>query len=255
MKWKTGITRVERDLIQVRGYDISDLIRKYSFGGACFLLFTGRVPTNEQGRMMDALLVSNIDHSLLSPSTAATRIAASGGTPLQAAVASGLLAVGSHHGGSVEETAHLFYEAVGRARREDMDIKLIAIRLLKDSKNNKRRIPGFGHSLHQHDPRVDGVLNLADELKISGDYVVFAREIERNSELHFGKHLQMNPDGAIAAVAMEMGFDWRMVRGFFIISRSAGLVAHAFEEYTRERPHRSFDLSEIEYDGPKNLKS
>lgn len=67
----------------------------------------------------------------------------------------------------------------------------------------------------------------------------------------------MNVDGAIAAVVSEMGFDWRLGKGFFIIGRTAGLVAHVYEELTMEKPFskRLDEEKEVEYLGlsPREL--
>jgi citrate synthase len=57
-------------------------------------------------------------------------------------------------------------------------------------------------------------------------------------------------DGAIAAVISDMGFDWRLGKGFFIISRTVGLIAHAYEENTRQKPMRNLGISDYFYDGP-----
>ena len=53
-----------------------------------------------------------------------------------------------------------------------------------------------------------------------------------------------------------MGFDYRLGKGFFIIGRIPGLVAHAFEELTEGVIFRRLDEeTEIEYLGnpPKEL--
>ena len=57
-------------------------------------------------------------------------------------------------------------------------------------------------------------------------------------------------NGATAAVISDMGFDWRLGKAFFIISRVPGLVAHACEEMTREKPMRKLGPLPFEYDGP-----
>ena len=59
----------------------------------------------------------------------------------------------------------------------------------------------------------------------------------------------INVDGAIAGVVSDMGFDYRLGKGFFIIGRVVGLVAHIFEEIVREKPFRRIAEEEIEYDG------
>ena len=46
------------------------------------------------------------------------------------------------------------------------------------------------------------------------------------------------------------GFDWKLGKAFFIISRVPGVVAHAYEEMTRERPVRKLGPMPYEYDCP-----
>jgi citrate synthase len=54
--WKTAISKVEPNKIVVRGYNLMDLIGKYSYAGLTYLLWRGELPSAEQLRMMDALL-------------------------------------------------------------------------------------------------------------------------------------------------------------------------------------------------------
>ncbi len=72
-----------------------------------------------------------------------------------------------------------------------------------------------------------------------------------------GKRIVLNVDGAIAAVTSDMGFDWRLGKGFFIIGRVPGLVAHVYEELTTEKPFskRLNEPEETEYTGvpPREL--
>jgi citryl-CoA lyase len=86
-------------------------------------------------------------------------------------------------------------------------------------------------------------------LNFSGVHQNLARAIEKVFAER-GKALPINVDGAIGAVISDMGFDWRLGKGFFIISRTVGLVAQAYEELTRERPMRKLGLSDYVYDGP-----
>jgi citryl-CoA lyase len=64
------------------------------------------------------------------------------------------------------------------------------------------------------------------------------------------KPLPINVDGAIAAVISDMEFDWRLGKAFFVLGRSAGLVAHVYEEMTTQKPMRRMCETEVEYDGP-----
>ncbi len=62
----------------------------------------GRDPDPGMGRLMEALLVSFIDHGATPPSTLAARNTATTGAPLRACVAAGVLGFGRYHGGDIE---------------------------------------------------------------------------------------------------------------------------------------------------------
>ncbi len=95
---------------------------------------------------------------------------------------------------------------------------------------------------------------MAEEAHIAQRGVALALAIQDELERRSGgKPLPVNIDGAIAALMTDMGVDWRLGKGFFILSRTAGLVAHAYEEGVREKPMRSFGHSLPEYDGPNDL--
>jgi len=66
--------------------------------------------------MMNAILVAVIDHSVMAPSACATRFVASGGSPIQSAVAAGLQALGTHHGGAIENAQIMLTEGVRKAK-------------------------------------------------------------------------------------------------------------------------------------------
>ena len=62
----------------------------------------GDMPSPGVGRLMEAMLVSFIDHGATPPSTLAARNTATTGAPLRACVAAGLLGFGRYHGGDIE---------------------------------------------------------------------------------------------------------------------------------------------------------
>jgi citrate synthase len=92
--WSTAISRVQPGEIRIRGYDLIDLIGRRSFGDVVFLLLSGDLPAGAEGRMVEACLVAASEHSVVAPSVAAARYAASAGVPLQAAVAAGTISLG-----------------------------------------------------------------------------------------------------------------------------------------------------------------
>src|SRR5436190_408520 len=75
--WNTAITRVEPNKVAVRGYNIAELMGQVSFGSAVYLILTRELPSPAVARLMDAILVSSIDHGATPPSALAARTVAS----------------------------------------------------------------------------------------------------------------------------------------------------------------------------------
>ncbi|MCJ7624635.1 MAG: citryl-CoA lyase [Anaerolineaceae bacterium] len=245
--WRTGITDVKPGEIRIQGYSIQDLIKHASFGDVVFLLFKGEWPLHGEGRLVEAILVSSADHSLAAPSADATRLVASCGVPLPSAVAAGVLAIGDYHAGAIEGCARTLLEGLSD---EETDLGKAAAILVNAARERKERILGYGHPVHKTDPRVTALFEIAHELKLDSRWVPFALEVEKALEEKTGRHLPLNVDGAIAALLLEMGMDWRVGKAFFVISRSAGLAAHYLEQVSRERPFKAAKYNEIIYDGP-----
>lgn len=244
--WRTEISEVKPNEIRVRGYDLMELIGRASFGDVVYLLLSGDLPVANEGRMMDALLVSATEHGLMAPSVDATRFVASGGVPLQAAVASGINAMGEHHAGAVDASARMFLEAEetglppAEAGRE----------IVKRYREQKKRLSGYGHKVHDPDPRTARLLEVAKELGFYGTYCDIGLAVEDATEEIIGRRLAMNVDGAMACILLELGLDPGLGKAFYVIGRSAGLVAHAFEEQTRESPYRDIGWENVSYEGP-----
>lgn len=243
---KTAITKIEPGSIRVKGYDIIELMEKKTFAEVVFLLLKGELPDKAEAKMMEAMLVSSVDHGVTPPSSLATRVVASGGNPLNAAIAGGILTIGDSHGGAMEKCAKILQEWA--AKGDDMNE--IADQLLAYIKSTKMRMPGFGHRLHRTDPRTVKMFEIAKEHNFTGKHIELAKALESKLVTKSGKTLPINVDGAIGAVMSDMGFDYRIGKGFFIISRCAGLIAHAYEELTRYKPMRKLGLTDYTYDGP-----
>jgi len=240
--WKTSISQVKSGEIMVRGYPIEQLTRKRSFGDVVFLLLTGELPTGQEGEMIEAILVSCCEHSLASPSVDAVRFVASSGVPLQTAVAAGVSSIGEVHGGAIEPCAHLLQKTVASGKSPD-DV-------MAELRAAKKRLPGFGHTVHDKDPRATVLLSIAEEKGVSGPHTALAHQLELAAQRALGRPLPMNVDGAIAAIMCDMGIDPALGKAFFIIGRAPGYCAHAHEQVTTERPFKSAAPEEITYTGP-----
>jgi citrate synthase len=219
--------------IWVRGLDLTqDLMGKLTFGDVVFLLVGGRLPDERERRLVDAILISLVEHGL-TPSAVISRVTYSvAPEAIQGAVAAGLLGVGTFVLGSMEECGQLLSrveaEVKGGATAETAVAKIVA-----EYRTAKKRLPGMGHALHtEGDPRASRLLAIAEECGKRGSYVQSLEELARQASATAGKQLPLNVTGAVAAVLLELGVPWQLHRGFALISRTAGLVAHIGEELT-----------------------
>lgn len=241
-KWKTSISGIVDGETLIHGYKITDLIDQVSFTDAIWLELKGELPTEKERAMLDGILISTMDNGMGPPSVTNARNSASAGNPMQAAVAAGVLGVGEFHGGAIEECARL------------LQMGLTAEKLVEKVISSGDRIAGFGHKVYTIDPRAIQIFEKAKSLGFYGEHCELAVAVEKVLEEKKGKKIPINVDGAIAAVVSDMGFDYRLGKGFFLIGRVVGLVAHIFEEMVREKPYRRIADEEIEYDGEPQRK-
>lgn len=252
-RWRTALTSIEPNRILLRGYAVDELMGRVTFAEAVYLMLVGELPPPSIGRMMEALLVSSIDHGSTPPSTLAARNVATTGAPLRASVAAGVLAFGQYHGGDIESCMKFLESGVTRVR-DGLTYEEAASWLVAEYRERGERVPGFGHRLHQVDPRAARLFQIALELEVDGQYLHLVRAVERainaGREGEGGHRVPVNVDGAIAAVCADMGLAPPVGNALFIISRVPGLIAHAYEEAERERRMREIDSTRAQYDGP-----
>ena len=251
MSWTSKITKVEPNHLVTKGFRQEDLIGNVPFSSVIYLLLKGELPSKEHGKMIDAIFTACIDHGVTPPSSMASRIVASGGVPLPTAVAAGILSIGDAHGGAIEKGAKFLQEGVKKMNDRGVSVDEMAKELVSESREKKKRILGFGHRIHTSDPRTKRLFSLSDELNISSYHISLAKAIEKELKKQMGKNLPINVDGAIAAISSDMGFDWRLGKGFFLLGRVAGLTAHVYEEQTEQKPMRKIFSTDCNYDGPE----
>lgn len=232
-KATTSIATSTAEDVFVRGKSLTkDLIGKLTFTEMTILQVTGKMPSEGQTAVVDACLVTLMEHGL-TPSVLASRLVyASAPEAMQAGIAAGLLAVGSVFAGTVEGCATLLEEIVAAPEGKRADI---AKRVAEDHRAAKQPIPGFGHPVHKpDDPRTPCVLAVADDSGVAGARIAALRTLGTAVDAVYGKHLTINATGAVAAALADVGIPAGIMRGFAVLARCAGLVGHIAEE--RDRP-------------------
>ena len=233
--WRTSIIDMSPGVIRYRGYPIEDLIRnKVSLAQMIWLMTRGELPTRIQGQLLEAALMSAVDHGPQALSIAIARMAATCGVGLNSAMASAVNVLGDVHGGAGEQAVELYEDIAARidaglGQEEALDAGLQAF-----VEAHGKVISGFGHRFHPVDPRSTPLLELVDEAaengEVSGRYARIARAVEAKLSASKGKPIPMNIDGATAVIYAELGFPAPLARGLFCLSRSVGVLAHAWEQ-------------------------
>lgn len=226
----TNVGRANPQRIELRGHDlVNDLMGQASYTETLLLGITGRRPSPAEIHVVDAVLVSLVDHGLQPSALAARLTYAAAPDAVQGALAAGLLGAGSELLGSMEQAGKLL-SAIGEAVRGGAAAATAAEREVSRLLAADLRVPGFGHQLHRDgDPRASRLLQVARETGIAGDEVgwlaLIGAELKRTD-----RPVAPNATGVAAAILLGVGIPWRLHRGVAIVSRAAGLLAHIAEE-------------------------
>ncbi len=176
-KWRTALTSIEPNKILLRGYPLDEIMGRLTFGETIYLLLLGECPTPGIGRMVEAMLVSFIDHGATPPSTLAARNTATTGAPLRACVAAGVLGFGRYHGGDIE-SCMAFLDAGLELVRRGTSYRDAAAEIVDRWNETGDALPGFGHRFHTRDPRAARLFQMALELEVEGTHIQMIRAVE-----------------------------------------------------------------------------
>lgn len=253
---RTGIGAADADSITLMGRDLaSELMGQVTFTELSFLLVRGRMPSPEETRLLDAVLVSLADHGL-TPTVLAARLTHTGAPEsIQGAIAAGLLGAGSVFLGVVEDTARFLAQALEAAGPDPSDEALQAAveQSVDEAIAGGRRVPGLGHPIHKvEDPRTPRIYEIAQETGTLGANLRALRLVHEVHRERTGRELPINGAGVAGAALSDLGFPAALLRGVALLARTAGLVGHLGEEM--ERPigmslYREVD-ERAEYDPP-----
>ncbi len=199
--WDTAIIDIHPGKIAIRGYPIEQLIGRVRFPDMIWLMLRGELPTRGQSDLLEAALVPGVDHGPHAPSIAISCMAVSCGLPVNGAMASAINVLDDIHGGAGQQCMELYREIDAEAG-PDGDLVRAATAVIGRHREAGEKI---GHAVE-------------DAL----------RTITR-------RDIPMNIDGITAVIFCELGFEPELGRGLFILSRSVGILAHAWEQKQRGR--------------------
>jgi citrate synthase len=239
--WSTEIIEMRPGMIRLRGYPIEDLIGRISFPAMIWLMLRGELPSEPQAELLGTALGAAVDHGPQAPSIAIARMAATCGIGINSAMASAVNVLGDVHGGAGEQALAFFGDIAAATDQGQALAEAVAARLDRFFAEESGYVPGLGHRFHPIDPRAPRLLELVREAArngvVQGRFADIAEAVEREVERRRGKRIPLNIDGATAVIYGELGFPPPLTRGLFVLSRSVGILAHAWEQ--SQRPERN----------------
>ncbi|MCT9809103.1 citryl-CoA lyase [Acidovorax sp. Be4] len=221
---------------------VEDLMGKKTFTEVMLMQILGRTPRPVDLRITDVVLIVLMEHGLTPSAIAARLIYMSAPENLQGAVSAGLLAVGSSFVGTMENCSKLL-DRILAAPDADAEAQAIA----REYKALKSPVPGFGHHLHKPvDPRAYKLLEMGKaEHELQGHRIRALETLSKAVDEAAGRAITLNATGAVAALLGEIEVPTNVMRGFAVISRAAGLVAHIVEE--QNNPSGRFIWDTVEH--------
>lgn len=254
--WRSAIIDMAPGEIRYRGYAIEELIGRVGFAEMIWLLTRGDLPSKAEAALLEQALVAAVDHGPQAPSIAIARMAMTCGVGINGAIASGVNVLGDVHGGAGEQAMAVYADAAARADAGQTTAQAVAGAVAAFRAAGGRYLPGFGHRFHPVDPRAPRLMDLVAEAAragtVSGRYRAVALGIEAHLAGEKGRAIPMNIDGATAVIYAELGFPAILARGLFCLSRSVGLVAHAYEQHCQGGRNKGPIPRDVlwRYDGP-----
>ncbi len=232
--WQTALIDIEPGKIAIRGYPIQELIGHVRFPDMIWLMLRGDLPSRGQSDLLEAALVPGVDHGPHAPSIAISRMAVSCGLPVNGAMASAINVLDDIHGGAGQQCMQL-YRDIDQKAGKDGDLVKVATSIIEQNRSaGEKIVPGFGHRFHPVDPRTAPLLALVAKAEaagvVSGRFAAIGRAVESAISSIKGRHIPMNIDGITAVIFCELGFEPELGRGLFVLSRSVGILAHAWEQ-------------------------
>ena len=232
--WSTSIIDIHPGKIAIRGYPIEQLIGNARFPDMIWLMLRGELPTRAQSELLEAAMVPGVDHGPHAPSIAISRMAVSCGLPVNGAMASAVNVLDDVHGGAGQQCMELYLEIDAEAGVEGDLQRATETVLQRRREASTTIVPGFGHRFHPIDPRTEPLFALVDRAVVAGvvrgRFAAIGRAVEAVLRKGKSRPIPMNIDGITAVVFCELGFEPELGRGLFVLSRSVGILAHAWEQ-------------------------
>ena len=199
-----------------------------SFSSNLLYMVTGEVPTEEDTRLMDVLLILHADHEF-NASTFTARVIASTLSDIYSAVTGAVGALkGPLHGGANEKVVEMTNEIGSPAKVDSYIHAKLA---------SKAKINGFGHRVYKTmDPRARILKSMAEHFVQTEKEKASLEIIERTEAiLREEKNLYPNVDLYSGLALNHIGIPSYLFTPVFAVGRSPGWLSHVLEQYSDNR--------------------
>jgi len=237
--WQTKISYADAKTCLIRGYPLEEIIANLTYTETLYLTLRGELPTEQETRLLNAVLCSIPDHQFVASTAPAARFTASAfpDSPIPG-IATGILTMGSYTV-SPQDSADFINRSYEIMISRNLSIKEVAIEIVGDLIKNKKRIPGFGHPTYRKiDPRAEALKKVAQECGFWREKSQLYEAIHTEFIRVTTKEIPLNIDGMMACVLNEMGFDPLEMAGISAVSYMCGIIAHVVEEIKEGVPLR-----------------
>jgi citrate synthase len=218
------------------------------FSDGFLYMLLGSRPDPEAVRVFDLTLTCYIEHEMPN-STFAARVIASTLSDLYGALVGAAASLkGPLHGGANEAVARMLIDILQHGGAEAAESYIL------ERLRRGERIMGFGHRVYmrRYDPRAllmrEFLPGLAGRRPEGGELVRIHRTVEE--VMRREKGLYPNADYPAGLIYYLLGIPIELYTPIFLVSRTAGLVAHVVEQHAHNRLFRPRVL----YEGPRGLR-
>lgn len=194
-------------------------------------MLKGSEPDAELVKVFDTCLILHADHEL-NCSAFATRVTTSSLSDIYSSVVSAIGALkGPLHGGANEQVMVMLAK-IGTIEK--------AQQFVKDALSAKEKVMGIGHRVYKDgDPRAAILRKFSEILtKKIGKPELYQMSILIDDTMQKEKGLMPNVDFYSATVYHAMNIPTDIFTPIFAVSRVAGWIAHAMEQYEKNRIYR-----------------
>jgi citrate synthase len=208
------------------GYDIMELAGKRSFIDVLFLLFWGELPTPEQAKILETLMVALINPGPRHPATRAAIYAGCSRTRTEYILPIALSTLCGEHQGAAEVTAAMRFLDKRRGTEPRQVVEDLLREFTPPEEGDKCITAGFGSRYNGKDPFAHGIAKRLLLLPGSGPVLQWGDAFAELLAPHGMGWL--NP-GVCAAAFLDLGFPPRFGGGLFQLISAPGLLAHGLE--------------------------